>query len=151
MRGEIRRMNKRLRKKGLRVVPLRFTKQNALIYVYRPSKLKKDLADETAEFLLQHNGYACDGAEKCVACLSRRMKSNADFPHEIGLFLGYPPEDVKGFMEQGSQKCKCSGCWKVYGDAEHAKKLFAQYKKCTDVYARKYSDGRSIEQLAVAA
>ena len=68
----------------------------------------------------------------------------------IGLFLGYPPEDVCGFIENKADACKCVGCWKVYGDEDAAKKLFAKYKKCTDVYCTLFANGRSIERLTVA-
>lgn len=73
------------------------------------------------------------------------------YPYEIGLFLGYPPEDVHGFIKNKADDCKCVGCWKVYGDAESTKKTFAKYKKCTDVYCDQYAKGRSIECLTVAS
>ena len=71
-----------------------------------------------------------------------------DFPHEIGLFLSYPPEDVKGFLEH--RPCKCVGCWKVYENEEAAKKTFAKYKACTRVYCRQLASGIDIERLTVA-
>ena len=80
----------------------------------------------------------------------KRMREQDEFPHEIGLFLGYPPEDVRGFIENGARGCKCVGCWKVYGDAETARETFAKYKKCTDVYRARYAEGRSVERLTVA-
>lgn len=39
----VRSLNGRLKHKGLRVLPLRYSGQRVLIYVYRPSKLSKDL------------------------------------------------------------------------------------------------------------
>ncbi|MBP0060806.1 MAG: DUF3793 family protein [Eubacterium sp.] len=41
--------------------------------------------------------------------------------------LGYPAEDVQGFIENETKECKCVGCWKVYGDVEQAQKKFEQY------------------------
>ena len=57
----------------------------------------------------------------------RRLQRFEAFPHEIGLFLSYPPEDVRGFIEHKGHESKCDGCWKVYGDAERAKKTFRTY------------------------
>ena len=68
----------------------------------------------------------------------------------MGLLLGYPPEDVQGFIEHRAQDCKCVGCWKVYGDEEKARSLFAQYKKCTEIYCALWQSGSKLEQLAVA-
>ena len=80
----------------------------------------------------------------------RRLRQSGEFPHEIGLFLGYPPEDVQGFITQGPDCCKCSGCWKVYGNEDQARKKFAQYKKCTQIYCRLWAAGSSVERLTVA-
>lgn len=57
-----------------------------------------------------------------------KLQSDPDFPHEIGLFLGYPAEDVKGFIENKAACSKCSGCWKVYGDEQAARILFKNIK-----------------------
>lgn len=150
MRSEIRRWNQRLTKKGLRVLPMRFQNNRALIYVYRPKKLFCDFQDEAACRLLCKCGYGADNPERCIVQLVKRMKDYDEFPHEVGLFLGYPPEDVYGFIENKAQDCKCVGCWKVYGDVAKAQKTFAKYKKCVDVYISQYAKGRTIEQLTVA-
>lgn len=148
--GFIRKMNRQLGYKGLRLLPLRFSDAKALIYVYRPSKLRKDLSHSTAAELLRREGYDPGSCEKCVVHLVKRLRQLQDFPHEIGLFLGYPPEDVCGFMEKGPDCCKCTGCWKVYGNEEAARKTFAQYKKCTRVYRDQWAKGKDIERLTVA-
>lgn len=145
----VRCLNKRLGSKGLRVLPLRFSEKKALIYLYRPQKLSADLSDDTARQLLQRCGYGDGSCEHCVGKLCRKLRQQSDFPHEIGLFLGYPAEDVHGFMEYGPDRCKLSGCWKVYGDEESAQKKFDQYKKCTRVYRDRWAQGKDIERLTV--
>ena len=73
------------------------------------------------------------------------------FPHEMGVFLGYPLGDVIGFIKNAGQNCKCVGCWKVYCNECEAIKAFARFKKCTSVYVRLWNQGRSVRQLTVAA
>ena len=146
----IRRLNRRLSNKGLRIVPLRRNGRRALIYVYRPSKLRADMSDAAVSELLQRFGYAPMKPECCIAKLADRIRDCEEFPHEIGLFLGYPPEDVRGFIENGAEGAKLTGDWKVYGDVANASKLFAKYKKCTKVYIDQWSKGRPVERLAVA-
>lgn len=51
------------------------------------------------------------------------MADYGEFPHEVGLFLGYPPEDVEGFIENKARSCKITGYWKVYSDEEKAKRF----------------------------
>lgn len=124
--------------------------QKALLYLYRPGKLKEDFAvKETAEILKQY-GYFSDTPDKCIVRLSRRLKESEEFPHEIGLFLGYPPEDVKGFIENRAEGYKCSGCWKVYGNEQEAKRRFERFRKCTSIYCSQWNRGKSIECLTVA-
>lgn len=144
------RLNRTLVPKGLRVIPLRFRGGRALIYVYRPSGLERDLGDEQARALLKQNGYEPEKMDRCVMRLSRRVKESEQFPHEIGLFLSYPPEDVCGFIANKACDHKCVGCWKVYGDEEKARRTFEKYEKCAKVYADQWNKGRTLERLTVA-
>ena len=84
----------------------------------------------------------------CVTRLMKLLREGGEFPHEIGLFLGYPPEDVEGFIEN-SHECKMSGFWKVYGDVHSAELLFEKYKKCMKVYCEQWKNGKTIERLTV--
>lgn len=146
----LRQMNKRLNPKGIRLLPLRVSEKRALIYLYRPDRLKLDLCDECADKLLQAAGYDTGCCQKCIVQLINKLRHSDDFPHEIGLFLGYPPEDVHGFIENRAQDYKLSGLWKVYGDEEKAKKRFELFKKCDRVYYHRWSRGTELEQLTVA-
>ena len=150
LKASLRRWNSTLGAKGLRAIPMRWSAGRALIYLYRPGRLDNDLNREKASRILSQRGYCPGCPGKCLAELMRRLRQREDFPHEIGLFLGYPPEDVEGFIEN-RECCKCTGCWKVYGDVEAAQKTFAKYKKCTNVYCGLYAQGRSIEKLTVAS
>ena len=149
MNDDIRHLNARLMHKGLRVLPLRYCEGLGLIYVYRPEKLTRDLRDQTASALLRDCGYCCANPNRCIARLIERLREQDGFPHEIGLFLGYPPEDVYGFIHRPGE-AKCGGCWKVYGDVEGAKRTFARFKKCSAVYWKLWREGKSIERLTVA-
>ena len=146
----VRSLNRRLVPKGVRVIPLRMSADRVLLYIYRPNKLENDLAEEDAAKILREYGYSVDDSDKCVVRLSKRLHESEEFPHEIGLFLGYPPEDVRGFIENRACGYKCIGCWKVYGDEQNAKKQFEKYQKCTNVYCTQWAKGRSIERLTVA-
>lgn len=150
LRESIRSLNRRLGRKGLRVLPLRRKDGRCLVYVYRPSQLSRDLSDARCQSILGSFGYPCGETNRCLRRLIDRLAAQEEFPHEIGLFLGYPPEDVEGFMTQRAA-AKCVGCWKVYGDVERAQRLFDRYAHCTDIYLRQFAQGRDIERLTVAA
>ena len=102
-----------------------------LLLVYRPERLERQLNDPAVRALLLREGYPAQGGlEAMLETLGRRL-NQGDFPHEVGLFLGYPPEDVAGFVRHRGKGCKCVGCWKVYGDEAAARRQFAAFKACT--------------------
>lgn len=146
---DIRDMNRSLIRKGVSILPLRFDTGRVLIYLFRPGFLKRDLEEKETIRILEEKGYRQLDFGHCLARLIRRLNSQDEFPHEIGLFLSYPPEDVRGFIENRAANCKCVGCWKVYGDEQAAKKRFAVYEKCTRDYCRQWASGKSLSQLAV--
>ena len=150
--SEMRSLNRRLSHKGLWVLPLRYSEGRALVYVCRPRCLARDLGSGEARKILSEVGYDSFCPARSLTVLARRLEKGEAFPHEIGLFLGYPPEDVRGFMEKGGRDCKCVGTWKVYGDEEKARRTFSRYKHCTNVYCRLYNScQRTLEQLAVSS
>ena len=146
----LRECNTKLRSKGVRLIPLRLQENKALIYVYRPSQLCRDFSDVDVCDLLSQRGYCTESCEKCVVELMKRIRQSEEFPHEIGLFLGYPCEDVRGFIENKASCFKCVGCWKVYGDADKAQKQFERFKKCKRVYQKQYESGRPLTRLTVS-
>ena len=146
IRADIEELNRRLAPKGVQLRILRL-RRRALLYLFRPSHLQKDFAEDDVAEILSSYGYCAGDVEGCVEMLGEKICRSGDFPHEIGLFLGYPAEDVRGFIEGGA--CKCVGCWKVYGDEDSARRRFAQFRKCTEVYSSLYERGKSIERLTV--
>jgi hypothetical protein len=65
-------------------------------------------------------------------CLKKKFETYRQFPHEIGLFLGYPIDDVLGFVKHKGRNYKLCGYWKVYGNVEKAKNNFHCYELCRE-------------------
>ncbi|MDE6873754.1 MAG: DUF3793 family protein [Lachnospiraceae bacterium] len=139
-----------MRGKGIKLCLLK-EEGNALVYVYRVGKLESDLMQPAAFRILKGCGYETAKEEGAICTLKERLKKSGEFPHEIGLFLGYPPGDVRGFIRYGGRCFKCTGCWKVYGDEEAARRVFARFERCRRAYMRLWQAGESIMQLTVAA
>jgi hypothetical protein len=118
-------------RRGLRF--LYFTRPGgpALIFAFRPGLLARTLKNPLTRRILADLGYpASAGPEASLAGLARRFKESREFPHEVGLFLGYPPPDVLGFIRHRGAHCKLCGLWKVYDDVEGAAALFEEYARC---------------------
>lgn len=120
------------------------------IYVYRKNRLRELFENAEIRHFLSCYGYKRFDEEYAISLMTRRINGNPCFPHEVGLFLGYPLEDVKGFIVNGGQNCKCTGYWKVYGDVGESERAFAVYRKCTRVFNRLFEKGYSLPMLAVA-
>lgn len=151
LKRDIRHLNRRLAPKGVRLLPLKISERRALLYLYRPEQLAADLSSDEARALLAEKGYARETAAKCISHLASRLQEQAEFPHEIGLFLGYPLGDVRGFIEHQGKNCMYCGCWKVYENEAEARELFTRYQRCTHIYCKRWAAGCSLEQLTVAS
>lgn len=145
----LRRYNQLLRPRGLRLLPLRLGEERALLYLFRPAQLARDLSAPAAREILIQAGYPGASFRRCLGELKRRLAAEGAFPHEVGLFLGYPPEDVRGFIRHRGRSCKLSGCWKVYGNETAARQCFAVYRSCTESYCRRWARGEDLTGLAV--
>lgn len=148
---EIKLWNDLLGPKGLALTELRRENGRVLLYLYRPSQLERDLRQSGVEAFLASCGYESVQVEEALSQLRLRLKESKGFPHEVGLFLGYPLGDVVGFIQNEGRNCKCCGCWKVYCNELEAQKRFARFRKCREVYARLWNQGRTVWQLTVAA
>lgn len=141
--------NKKLNPKGVYLELLRVRNGRGLIYVYRKKSLEADLEREESKMMLSLLGYKDADLRSTLDYLKQRLYLSEGFPHEIGLFLGYPPKDVLGFILNGGRNEKCTGCWKVYCDEKDSCKCFDRFKKCKNVYTRLFSEGRPIINLTV--
>lgn len=148
---ELEAVNRLLNARGVYVEALLWDKNAVLIYAYRYSQLQKELNKPEVMDLLKEYGYCNGNVEDCIAHLKSRLYHYNCFPHEIGMFLGYPLEDVKGFIENGGQNCKCCGLWKVYCDENEKIKLFRKFKKCSEIYMQVFLSGRNLVQMTVCA
>ncbi len=147
---ELRDINRMLVPKGLRLLPLKYTDKYILLYMYRIEDLKKDLNSDEARSILRAKDYPLSNVDLCIAELSKRLRRCEDFPHEIGLFLGYPPEDVKAFIKNKGKGEKLTGTWKVYCNEEAAKCTFDRFKRCKGAYLEAYRHNKSIDRLIVS-
>lgn len=141
--------NRAFRHKGLRLVALKMADGLALIYVYRRRQLDRVLlAAENRNFLVGC-GYTDFMEDNCLDILRGRLRRR-EFPHEIGVFLGYPLADIKEFIRHKGCDCPCQGYWKAYTDLDGARQTFERYRTCTRLYCQWYAQGKDIARLTVA-
>lgn len=64
--------------------------------------------------------------------IGRYHEFNHEYPHELGIFLGYPIGDVLGFLKQKGEHVLYRGYWNVYCDVEEAKSTFAAFDRARE-------------------
>lgn len=145
--GYMQRFNSTVSVKGLRMRLMCECSERALLMVYNEKKLACRLSSPECREILRDCGYTDDmSSEQCLRRLGERMAQGDGFPHEIGLFLDYPVEDVVGFIENNGNNFKLCGYWKVYGDADKARRTFENYNKCRRFLCGKLNEGEDIRR-----
>lgn len=122
-------------KHDIRICVLKECQDRSLIYVYHDRRLTHLLRDPAISAFLESYNYHISSVAAALQDLRHKLTCE-DFPHEIGVFLGYPLYDVKMFMNDTSSY-KCVGCWKVYGNKKNALKKFHRYTCCTRELTRR--------------
>jgi hypothetical protein len=116
----------------LRLMILRRSETGLLVFVFAREKLEKTIANKTIKTVLSGMGYPAGTSVFVFLEYLKKQFENRRFPHEIGFFLGYPVDDVLGFVKHQGKNYKLCGYWKVYGNVERAKLCFRQYDKCRE-------------------
>jgi len=103
---------------------------SVLVLLYLPEALDRLLAASATRAVLRCAGYPEEVRRaEALDMLARRLATGA-FPHEIGVFLGYPLKDVAGFMGLARIPFTCQGPWKIYGDPGKSLRLAETYRGC---------------------
>ncbi len=110
----------------------------SLYLVYREELLTETLKKEDNNLFLKSFGYSGSLSDKIGKLKDRLLYSDTgDFPHEIGLFLGYPADDVEDFARYRGKCAKAQGYWKVYHHVDEALETFRRYDVCRAKWIKK--------------
>lgn len=127
--------------------------KECLIMLYREELLNKKLENKENRAFLNRFGYSELSNLECLKNLARRFQSykhtGISFPHEIGVFLDYPLEDVKNFIIQQGKNALFTGYWKVYGELENAKAIFMMYNYARSLLWEALEKGGSIRNIRI--
>ncbi len=151
-RKEIDRYKKELAPLGISVEYL-YCKQNRVyLLVYRKDMMLQYLRQPAVREFLIKEGYPVNIGEEeslyqTLCILRKHIIQGAEFPHEVGFFFGYPPEDVFSFIREKGRNYKLVGDWKVYGDGKAALRTFRSYARCRKRLMEQASAGADIVSL----
>ena len=114
---------------GLSVSVIEKSGITKLVLVYNRRWVQNILAESSVQTYLAAKGYRTDSeVQEIIKDLTDRIKPDTLFPHEIGIILGYPVEDVIAFVDK-ARKCQCS------------------YKRCSGMCRKMFDAGYSVHQI----
>ena len=141
----------RFQKTALSCYILCVTDQKITFLLYHKEKLLQYLQEDASREILHFTGYPSCDWEEILGELSVRygnyIKHRQMFPHEIGIFLGYPVEDVMGFINNQGRNYLHIGYWKVYGNLPEAMHLFEEYRQAKQLVIRMISQGVNVHHI----
>lgn len=111
----------------LHYLELRIEENSSLVLFYHPATLAKTLLVRENQEILKCYGYPVrkDMQAMLDSLLNRFHKEK--IPHEIGIFIGYPAKDVRGFIENLPRTPVHKGTWAVFGDASESIRRMKSY------------------------
>ena len=128
---------------GLVVRELANRGDSVLLLLYSRRALGDQLARPAVSTILRKAGYPKLSEVDTVLDEMAQRISGDSFPHEIGIFLGYPLKDVAAFMGLASIPFSCQGPWKIFGNPRDSLLLAERFRCCRLAMAERLATGTS--------
>lgn len=123
----------------------------ATMLLYRSEELCTYFQNKEIRLLMQFMGYTDFSREALFARFQKHyvayQQEDAEFPHEMGFFLGYPLEDVVGFIQNQGKDFLHTGYWKVYANLQEKLDLFRQFDMVQEQFVQYVSEGGRLGEL----
>ena len=119
--------------------------------LYHREDLVRYLSQTKVREMLKWLGYEQPSPQRVLEQCCRKYRAyrerRAEFPHELGLLLGYPVEDVYGFIMNKGKNDLYTGYWKIYDNLSDTLKLFEQFNQAKELMIRQVFAGVSISEI----
>jgi hypothetical protein len=112
---------------GCQYCELKKTAAYILVLFYNPGLLDRIIAAGDNQAFLSALGYRPGMTLAQMLPLLQKKFTSSAFPHELGLLLGIPRDDVIAFIENQGAGCLFCGYWKVYNNPAWAHGMFQRY------------------------
>ena len=140
-----------LKRTGISCYRLLQNEKKITLLLFRRNQLEKFLEREDVSEVLREEGYVEIQLGRILSIFQMRyrayMNGSKIFPHEMGLLLGYPLDDVTGFIEQKGKNYLYAGYWKVYTNMGEKICLFQAFEEAKEALIQAVARGIRIEEL----
>lgn len=118
---------------SLDYIVLRDKEDIIILMIYNRKLLEEVINKKENRSFLKYFGYYSINLESNLKILKNRY-DKYNCPHEIGIFLGIPVEEVRAFIESSGNNYIESRYWKVFVDLKKSTDIFKRYD-----FIRKYT------------
>lgn len=122
-----------------------------ILFLYRKMELISYLNSEKVNSIINKLGYHSLDIDSVLCEFSKKyteyLRDGGVFPHEMGLLLGYPAEDVAGFIHNAGKNFLYAGYWKVYYDVEKKLSIFEKYNQVKEQMIQMVSQGIKVKDI----
>ncbi len=116
--------------------------KSVIILFFCQCKMNKVLQEKGVKNFLAKLGYKTDrGFEEILSLIKKRYSPKNFFPPEIGILLGIPLKDVKGFMGLSPLPYRKTEMWRIYGKEKESLKLMKRYRRANNRIRKKLLSG----------
>ena len=152
--GGWRKIRAYLKKSRIICIPLYADAEKEVLFLYRYEQLERHLKNREVREFLRSCGYESFEVASVLVRLRRRYQLYAgiskEFPHELGVLLGYPVGDVQGFIDNRGENSLTSRYWKVYQNPKEAERIFDLYDRVKEQALKEIMCGQSLSHVAVS-
>lgn len=124
------------------------------ILLYHFNLLSSYMAVEKVREFLKMEGYEELDVEAILIKFTRRYhdyrEGGREFPHELGLLLGYPFEDVEGYIRNDGKNFLYIGYWKVYANVPAKRDVFRMFEMATERLLGMRQRGISVQDIVIS-
>ena len=137
-----------LKEIDIQYINLRECSNALIILIYSEEKLSNYIFKEENKRFLRQLGYSEENDMREYLEILKRRYKEFNCPHELGIFLGFPLNDVKYFMNCKDKKCLSCGYWLVYNNLQEAQEIFSKYDKVKAHTVNYILSGDSSQEVA---
>ncbi|MCR5401248.1 MAG: DUF3793 family protein [Treponema sp.] len=157
---------------GLKCRAVKISSKKILVLVYNSLWINEILSSPHVSAYLKSKGYLLDfgeseeaykkgcnknlwgllnESEAFISSLFYRIQYSSSFPHEIGILLGYPLQDVIAFEKSQGKNFSFCGIWKCYSESreavEKARLCQCRFRECSGLCSEWFEQGCSLCQI----
>ncbi len=158
LEAELRSLTQLLDSQGFKLFILQTTQKYIQVLLYHHALLEQLLQKAEIKQFLASYSYHYKDSNEALEQLKMRVHRSKSFPHEIGVFLAYPLNEVQAFIQHHScpqaashNNPVCAGAWRVFCDKNASERCFMRYRRCTRCLCELHLQGHDLSLLIACA